>query len=73
VAAPRNVRPRRWFRSPITSIPGDGRGGGFDITFRLATGLSVLGVVLWALLVPKVAPVDWDAPAARGDLATQPA
>jgi MFS family permease len=47
--------------------------GAFNIAFELAAGLSVVGFAFWALLVPKVRPVAWDAASAPAGLATQAA
>jgi hypothetical protein len=44
-----------------------------NIAFRLAAGLSVAGFGLWAVLVPPVKPVGWEAPTANAGVATQPA
>jgi MFS family permease len=54
----------------ITGILVDATGT-FNVAFELAAGLSVAGFVLWALVVPTVKPVEWNAEVRRGRLAPQ--
>jgi MFS family permease len=39
--------------------------GQFGLAFALAAGVNILGLIGWLVLLPKVAPIDWDREIAR--------